>query len=200
MLAERAQRFHSLLVSKTATDSQIAQHTPWQAAPPTDTPQSGAIRAQLRILALKLQVPVVQGTTGALLLMVPGPYSHFVLPGQNGTSVIAAHNAPYFRYLNALKTGDMVVLSTAQGTFWFQVSGASVMQQNQAVVNSTAPTLDLAACWPLDALYFTPTRYVVNTFLVKDRLKTQSLTTDRITSALPPVQIARWISAPFPYR
>lgn len=198
VLAERTQNFRPLLVSKTAPEKRGAQPTPWKAAPPTENPRSGAIVAQLWIPALQLKVPVVQGTSDALLLMAPGHYSDSVLPGQNGTSVIAAHNATYFRHLNDLKPGDMVILSTAQGVFWFQVSGASVMQQNRAVVNSTAPTLDLEACWPLDALYFTPTRYVVNTFLVKDQLTTPSPTTARVGSALPPVQIARWISARFP--
>ncbi len=150
---------------------------PWNVAPATTAPPSGRVIGSLSIPQLGLKTAFVQGTSYGDLLLAPGHFSGSVLPGQLGTSVIAAHNATYFRHLNALGIGSSVVVTTQQGTFWFRVVGHGVVSDTAGLPNNNAqPGLDLEACYPLDALYFTPTRYVVYTVLVKDQLRVSPVT------------------------
>ena len=173
-----------------------ARSNGWIPAPHVRQPRNGQVAAELSIPALRLKTPVVEGTADPLLLLAPGHFSGSVMPGEIGTSVIAAHNATYFRHLNRLTPGDQVIVTTGQGTFWFQVSGAQVFKDNGPLLNSTVPSLALEACWPLSALYFTPTRYVVNAFLVKDVLTPTALqAVGESDAALPPAQIDRWIAS-----
>lgn len=150
---------------------------PWQVAPATQSPAPGRVLGSLTIPQLRLKTAFVQGTSYGDLLLAPGHFSGSVLPGQMGTSVIAAHNATYFRHLDALRIGGSVVVTTQQGTFWFRVVGHGVVSDTAGLPNLNAqPGLDLEACYPLDALYFTPTRYVVYTVLVKDQLRQSPVT------------------------
>lgn len=170
---------------------------PWRLVPQTRVAKPGTVVGQLSIPTLGLTVPILEGTTNSILLLAAGHLRNSVMPGQNGTSVVAAHNATYFRHLNRLKPRSPIIVTTKQGTFWFQVTHSVILPENSAVINTTAPTLDLEACWPLDALYFTPSRFVVQAVLVKDRVQGRSLN-PLPTSVSPPAQIASWISSRFP--
>ncbi len=79
------------------------------------TAPAGQVVATLSTSALSLVTAVVQGTSDATLLVAPGHYVSSVMPGQVGTSVIAAHNATFFRHLNRLQRGDRIVVTTIQG-------------------------------------------------------------------------------------
>ncbi|AEJ40115.1 sortase family protein [Sulfobacillus acidophilus TPY] len=137
------------------------------AAPVIPAPPNGSVVAQLVIPALRLNVPVVQGTGFGQLFFNPGHYAGSVLPGEPGTSVIAAHNATFFRHLNALHRGSRITVETRQGTFLFAVTGAQVVSDTAGLPNTVAPSLDLEACYPLNALYFTPDRYIVFSRLIR---------------------------------
>ncbi len=140
-------------------------------------PTIGSTVAELSIPALHLTVPVVQGTTTALLLLAPGHYTGSVLPGESGTSVIAAHNATFFRHINQLRTGDHIVIRTTRGTFTFAVDNKRIVSDTAGLPNTNTPTLDLEACCPLDALYFTSDRYVVFAQLIQASHTTSSAST-----------------------
>ncbi len=160
------------------TASQVRNSTAvaWEVAPPSSLPSDGRVLGSIAIPAMHLKTAFVEGTSYSDLLLAPGHFSGSVLPGQLGTSVIAAHNATYFRHLNTLRVGNLVVVTTGQGTFWFQVVGHGVVSDVAGLPNDYArPRLDLEACYPLDALYFTPDRYVVYTVLVRDQLRTSPI-------------------------
>jgi len=137
------------------------------AAPVIPAPPNGSVVARLVIPALRLNVPVVQGTGFGQLFFTPGHYVGSVLPGEPGTSVIAAHNATFFRHLNTLRQGSRIMVVTRQGTFLFAVTGARVVSDTAGLPNTVAPSLDLEACYPLNALYFTPDRYIVFSRLIR---------------------------------
>ena len=137
------------------------------AAPVIPAPPNGSVVAQLVIPALRLNVPVVQGTGFGQLFFNPGHYAGSVLPGEPGTAVIAAHNATFFRHLNALHRGSRITVETRQGAFLFAVTGARVVSDTAGLPNTVAPSLDLEACYPLNALYFTPDRYIVFSRLIR---------------------------------
>ncbi|MDA8193519.1 MAG: class D sortase [Thermaerobacter sp.] len=145
------------------------------AAPVSSPPPSGQVVATLLIPNIGVTAAVVQGTGESQLLAAPGHFVGSVLPGQPGTSVVAAHNATYFRQINQLKPGDRVNVTTRQGQFVFAVTTHEVVGANQGLPDSTEPTLALEACYPLDALYFTPDRFVVFARLVASRLTPEAL-------------------------
>ncbi len=196
-----SRRSSSALPTNILAKSQLSQprrpKAPWLSVPQTRPAQPDTVVGELSIPTLKLTVPVLEGTSESVLLIAAGHLSNSVMPGQDGTSVIAAHNATYFRHLNRLKPRSPIIVTTKQGTFWFEVTNAAILPENSAVRNTTAPTLDLEACWPLNALYFTPTRFVVQAVLVKDHVQGGSLNPPP-ASVTPPAQIAPWISRRFP--
>ena len=153
-----------------------SHHTGLLAAPVLPEPATGRVVGKLVIPDLQLTTTVIQGTSDTQLLLAPGHLPRSVLPGEPGLSVIAAHNATYFHQINQLKLGDLIRVTTAQGVFTFRVTSHTIVGENQGLPDSTASTLALEACYPLDALYFTPTRYVVFAKLVDSQLTKESLT------------------------
>ncbi len=129
-------------------------------------PGTGQVAAYLRIPKIDVSATVLQGTSDALLASAPGHEPQSVMPGTPGTSVIVAHNLTFFRHIDALRPGDTVVAGTAQGVFTFKVTRSLVVPANSSLPNTTWPSLDLVACYPLNALYYTSDRYVVETALV----------------------------------
>lgn len=144
-------------------------------APSTPSPKSGAVVAVLSISRLNLNASVVAGTSDSELASAPGWVNTTVLPGQNGTSVIAAHNATFFRHLNRLTAGTLIGVTTSQGAFLFQVQQHTIVKSGSPIVNTISPSLALEACYPLNALYLTPWRYVVTAKLISSRLDRMTL-------------------------
>ncbi|MCL6564429.1 MAG: class D sortase [Firmicutes bacterium] len=140
------------------------------AAPTTPPPAAGSVLARLSIPALALNAVVLAGDSDAVLARAPGWVPTTALPGQAGTAVIAAHNATFFRYLDRLKPGDVILVATQQGQFRFRVQDAQVVKAGTPILNTIQPTLALEACYPLNALYLTPWRYVVTATLTQSRL------------------------------
>lgn len=162
-----------------ALPAQRAAVVPWTPAVAVAEPPSGSVIGTLAIPRLGISTAVMQGTSSRELYLAPGHYLGSVLPGEVGTSVVAAHNATFFRHLDTLRPGDLIQVQTVQGTFWFQVTNGLVVSDTEPLVDTAYPSLDLEACYPLDALYFTPTRYVVEARLVADVLAKRPRVTER---------------------
>lgn len=145
------------------------------AAPKSSVPLSGQPVAVLRIPTISVDATIVAGTTDWNLASAPGWVMSTALPGQAGTAVVAAHNATFFRHLNRLQPGAVINVTTDQGTFQFTVTRHAVVRTGSLVINTVRPTLVLEACYPLDALYLTPYRYLVYAKLAQSRLAPTSL-------------------------
>ena len=124
-------------------------------------PAAGAVAAELRIARLGLNLAVLQGTGNAILAVAPGHEPQSVMPGSLGTAVIVAHNLTFFRNIDLLRRGDPLTVRTAAGTFPFRVTGHSILPADASLPNTPQASLALIACYPLNALYLTPQRYVV---------------------------------------
>jgi sortase A len=161
------------------------------AAPATPVPAAGTPVAKLDIPALAVDAVVVAGSTDWNLIYAPTWVMSTALPGQAGTAVIAAHNMTFFRHLNRLKPGDPIWVTTPQGWFRYAVTGATVVAAGQTIPNTARPSLVLEACYPLDALYLTPYRYLVFARLTASRLQPEQLpppsTAWPYQAAVPPV-------------
>ncbi len=129
-------------------------------------PSLGQVAAYLRVPKIGVAATVLQGTSDTLLASAPGHEPQSVMPGATGTSVIVAHNLTFFRHIDILRPGDTVVAGTAQGVFTFKVTRSLLVPADSSLPNTAWPSLDLVACYPLNALYYTPDRYVVEAALV----------------------------------
>lgn len=94
-------------------------------------PSVGDPVAELRIPAIDVDATVVSGATADQLAVGPGHDPRTPLPGQAGNAVIAGHRteagAPFER-LGELRSGDQIVVTTAQGTFAYRVTELQVVE------------------------------------------------------------------------
>lgn len=127
---------------------------------------TGNLIGLLTIPKIQLEAPIVEGTDEAQIDVAAGHLPSSVLPGQFGTSVIAAHNATWFRHVDRLKQGDAIRVSTKYGTYNFRVTKSQIVHTGSPIYNTTGPSLVLESCYPLNALYLTPYRYLVYAELV----------------------------------
>ncbi len=116
----------------------------------------------IQIPKLQLEAPILEGIQDKEINQAVGHLPTSVLPGAVGASILAAHNATWFRHVDELKAGDKITVKTKYGTFNFHVSKAAVVHVGDPVYNTTNPSLVLESCYPLNALYLTPYRYLVN--------------------------------------
>jgi hypothetical protein len=114
---------------------------------------------------------------------------HSAWPGSSGNAVLEAHDVSYFVNLALLSAGDTVRYETPCITYVFQVQGHSVVSQGSAVYNTPGPTMTLVTCWPTDALWFTPERYLVTATEVSSTATDRSTLTYLAASAPPSVPV-----------
>ncbi len=117
---------------------------------PTEGPKQ-ALR--LRVPAIAVDAPVVQGDTWEQLMKGVAQHIGGPNPGEPGNLVLSAHNDIYgeiFRHLDQLKEGDQVLLSTSQHTYTYIVRKTQIVQPNQVnVMDATVePVVTLISCYP----------------------------------------------------
>lgn len=121
----------------------------------------GHALTKLVIPKLRVNVIVVEGTTGNALRAGAGHYIDTALPGsQSGNVAIAGHRTGFgepFRHLERLSQGDKIYLKTPFGTYAYQVLGPFDGHPNPWITGPTdwsvvAPTptgmLTLTTCDP----------------------------------------------------
>ena len=124
---------------------------------------TGPAQGLLVISALGVTAPVEEGVDDAQLNVAVGHLPTSVEPGSPGTSVLEAHNVSYFVNIPSLNSGEVVLYETPCRTYTFVVQSKAVVQQGAPVYNTATPSLTLITCWPTNALWFTPQRYLVST-------------------------------------
>ena len=128
----------------------------------TESQQSkDPVKGLLEIPKLKVVAPVEQGLDDAQLDVAVGHNPDSVWPGAVGNSVLAAHNVSYFVGLSQLIVGDSVLFVAPCTTTVFQVTAHTIVNAGAPVYNTPTPTITMVTCWPTNALWFTPQRYLV---------------------------------------
>jgi len=136
------QLFYTNVVAENAMSSEVSDlHRQW--ATQTQTPASrsaapkpaafdsadaqgrpGAAFAILHIPRLgDKSIPVVEGTSLDLLSRGAGHYKDTARPGRVGNFAVAGHRKTHgepFRYLDAMRKGDVIVVETADAWFTYQ--------------------------------------------------------------------------------
>ena len=123
--------------------------------------------AVLRIPALRLEVPVLEGTDALTLNRGVGRIAGTSLPGQGGNIGIAGHRDGFFRRLKDIRTGDAIELVTISGTDVFVVDQIRIT--SPADVSALRPkakySLTLVTCYPFYYVGPAPSRYIVEASL-----------------------------------
>lgn len=120
--------------------------------PPIPTPGPQTAR-RLEIPALSGDYPIVQGDDWEQLKKGIGQYAGSGQPGKPGNVVLSGHNDIYgepFRYLDRLKPGDEVIVSTEQQAYTYVVEEVRVVEPTDVWV--MGPTehaqVTLISCYP----------------------------------------------------
>ena len=120
--------------------------------PPVPTPGPETAR-RLEIPTLSGDYPIVQGDDWEQLKKGIGQYVGSGRPGQPGNVVLSGHNDIYgepFRYLDRLKPGDEIIVSTERQTYTYLVEEVRVVGPTDVWV--MGPTdfarVTLISCYP----------------------------------------------------
>jgi sortase A len=158
-----------------------------QPAPLSDSLQAEGL---LQAPTIGLNAPIVEGTGNAQLDVAVGHETGTSQPGTAGTDVLAAHDVTWFSEIDHLHAGDTISYKEPCQTFHYVVTGAQVVRTGTPIPPSTGQTLALVTCYPLNALFVTPQRYLVGARLVS------TTTTHGRLAAPPSLPPAPTISAP----
>jgi sortase A len=117
---------------------------------PTPSP-AHAIRIQ--IPAIGVDAPVVQGDGWEQLKKGVGQHIGTPNPGDTGNIVLSAHNDVFgeiFRYLDQLKPGDEVIVSTSQQAYVYVIQQTQLVEPTQVEVmaSTSEPIVTLISCYP----------------------------------------------------
>lgn len=109
-------------VARSAGSAQPARPAPFDTA--DSQGKAGAAFAILHIPRLGgKDIPVLQGTTLDLLGRGVGHYKDSALPGRVGNFAVAGHRKTHgepFRYLDEMRTGDLIVVETADTWYTYR--------------------------------------------------------------------------------
>lgn len=125
--------------------------------------------AEVSLSRLGASAIVLQGATGESLAFGPAHLTETPMPGDAGTSVIAAHRDTHFRFLKDARVGDVISVTRNDGlTFRYQVTDMRVADWNATGIDRHAPGhhLIFSTCYPFDAVAHGPERYIVEAEMV----------------------------------
>ncbi len=147
-------------VGRAATSSAPASTN--KPGPCTGLPPAAGPRGLLVAPSIHLVAPVLEGTANAQLDVAVGHAPNSVWPGAAGNAVLLAHDVSYFVHLDALKIGELVEYETACTIYAYRVAAHAVVKAGTPVYDTKTATMTLVTCWPTDALWYTPDRYLVS--------------------------------------
>jgi sortase A len=114
---------------------------------------------------------VLNGSSGQALAFGPGHVERTPEAGEEGTAIYSAHRDTHFAFLRDVRTGDEIRVTRRDGKeLRFRVRGTSVVRWDQSGIDPQARgrRLVLVTCWPLDAKFSGPLRYLVHAELMEN--------------------------------
>ncbi len=115
----------------------------------------------LSIPSLSLTAPVDQGLQDAVLNIAIGHDPATSWPGPSSAALFAAHDVSFFSHLNQLSPGDIITYTVPCATYTFKVEGAQITSPGAPISVPNQGALVLDTCYPPNALWYTPDRYIV---------------------------------------
>lgn len=125
--------------------------------------------AIVRIPALDLQVPLLEGTDDLVLNRGVGRIVGTARPGELGNIGIAGHRDGFFRGLKDIGEGDTIELETLTATDIYRIDAITIVtpQDVHVLEHQSVPTLTLVTCYPFYFVGKAPKRYIVSATLVE---------------------------------
>ena len=121
--------------------------------------------ARLTVPSKDIDLIVLNGAYGRTLAFGPGYLESSAPPGSPGTTILTGHRDTHFRFLQRLKEGDELLLTTTdQQPHRYRVRSATIVDVGRASIRQNAEPhqLALVTCYPFDAISpGGPLRYVV---------------------------------------
>ncbi|MBB5198088.1 class D sortase [Anaerocolumna cellulosilytica] len=135
-------------------------------------PELGEKIGELSIPKLKITLPVYEGTEDNELKRGVGHYADSVLPGENDNSVLSGHRDTVFRNLESLEKGDLLIINTYAGEFFYKIKKFRIVDEDDRTVIVPKPgaTLTLTTCSPFDFIGPAPKRYIITAYLFNKNL------------------------------
>jgi len=128
------------------------------------TQNSAAPLAILRIPAIRLEAPVLEGTDDVTLNRGIGRIAGTAQIGKDGNIGLAGHRDGFFRGLKAIKVGDELRLEGRNGTDTYVVDQIQIVKPTDVHVlqSGSKPSLTLVTCYPFYYIGSAPERYIVH--------------------------------------
>ncbi len=141
--------------------------------------QGGVLSARpgglLEIPSLGLVAPVVQGTSQSVLEDAVGHDPASPWPSSKGTSVFDAHDITWFSGIDKLRIGNEIEYAQGCHEFLYRVVRYAIVHSGTPIHTTFYGRVVLVTCYPVDALFLTPLRYVVwADFVLERSLSAQS--------------------------
>jgi sortase A len=128
--------------------------------------------AILRVPRVGIEVPVLEGTSDAILNRGVGHIPGTALPGVTGNLAITGHRDGFFRPLKDVVAGDIIEVQrpgqpSGQADRYVVRTLKVVSPNDTSVLNhTTASTLTLITCYPFYFVGAAPQRYIVQADLL----------------------------------
>jgi sortase A len=157
----RADRMENGLAAVAAARD-VAVPSLTSAAEPSATLGYGVL-GTIEIPRLDISSIVEEGVDSSTLWEAVGHIPGTALPGQNGNSALASHRDTYFRGLEDVQSGDLIIFKSPAANFRYRVESTQIVDANatDALPDSTTPTLSLVTCYPFHYIGSAPQRFIV---------------------------------------
>jgi sortase A len=112
---------------------------------------------------------VLAGASGQALAFGPGHVERTPEAGAAGTAIYSAHRDTHFAFLGKVVIGDEIRVTGRNGAqYRYRVTQTSIVRFDASGIDPHAPghRLVLATCWPLNAKFSGPLRYLVHAELL----------------------------------
>jgi sortase A len=126
-------------------------------------PRLGGLVGRMEIPRLHVSAVVFEGADEPVLSRGVGHLPGSALPGQAGNVVLAGHRDSFFRALRNIRQGDVVEVTTEQGTRSYSVNTTEIISPAKVSVlePTRTPTLTLVTCYPFYYVGNAPKRFIV---------------------------------------
>ena len=134
----------------------------------SEIPKTGEKIGSLTIPAIKLKLPIYEGTSSKQLDKGVGHFIQSVLPGEVDNCVLSGHRTSVFSKLGMLKKDDQLIVRTSAGEFVYNIKRIRIVDKDDktVIVPTENGVLTLSTCYPFRYIGSAPKRYIISADLV----------------------------------
>ena len=123
----------------------------------------GALIGRIEIPRVGVSAIILHGTGPKTLRRGVGHIPGTPLPEHGGNFGLAGHRDSFFRPLKDIRKGDVIELTTLDGTFDYKVEWTKIVTPEETYVlgDEGTPSLTLVTCYPFHYIGSAPKRFIV---------------------------------------